>query len=481
MAPITFDTFHNIIDGKPSPTAKTIHNINPATEEPNPEHSLSTQEDVDRAVAVARAAFEKWRLVPREERSKAVGAFAQALMEQIPDFVPWVTKEMGMPLAIAKIDVGMAGQRMLETLKLPFEEEVVEEREDKTVINQYAPMGVALGILAWNFPTSLCCQKIAPAVLSGNSVIIKPSPFAPYTALKACELAQQFFPPGVVQCLVGDDSLGAMLTAHAGIDKVSFTGSVATGKKVMAACAGTLKRVTLELGGNDPAIVFPDTDLSKTIPLLAQMSMINTGQICNAIKRIYVHESIYPQVLQGYVSALPMFKVADGMAEGTMMGPQANEMQFKKVQNLLADIKSTNLTVAGEGTAPSGKGYFVAPKVIDNPPEDSRLVLEEQFAPIVPFMKWSDEEDVIRRANKTSYGLGASVWTQDKEKAKQVARRLEAGTVWVNQHLMVDPSLGFGGHKQSGIGHELGPEGLKSFCNHKLIYIPRVDPGPLEL
>lgn len=216
-------------------------------------------------------------------------------------------------------------------------------------------------------------------------------------------------------------------------------------------------------------------------PQVAQMSMVNSGQICTAIKRIYVHESIYPQFLQGYLQVLPMLKVADPAAEGTVLGPSANKMQFQKVQDLLKDIEKTKLTIAGKAEAPTGKGYFIAPTIIDNPADNSRIVVEEQFGPVVPFMKWSDEEDVIRRANDTTYGLGASVWTTDREKAKSVARRLEAGSVWVNSHALVDPRIGFGGSKQSGIGHELGVKGLLGYCNSKNISIPRVDPGPIPL
>lgn len=253
-------------------TTTTRHGINPATTEPNPEVPVATQEDLDKAVQAARAAFKKWSKTSFTERRAALLAYADAIDANIDGFSKTLTMEQGKPLTQSQTEVGMAGTwiRGLSSIEIPTN--VIEETEDRKVIQRYTPMGVAGAIVPWNFPVLLAVGKIAPAVYTGNTVIVKPSPFTPYCDLKLAELATRFFPPGVVQCLSGDDSLGPMMTEHPGIDKISFTGSIVTGKRVMASCAKTLKRVTLELGGNDPAIICDDVDIEAIIP--------KVGSIC---------------------------------------------------------------------------------------------------------------------------------------------------------------------------------------------------------
>lgn len=334
---------------------------------------------------------------------------------------------------------------------------------------------------------------------------MKPSPFTPCCNLKMGELAQQFFPPGVVQCLSGDDSLGPWLTEHPDIDKISFTGSVATGKRVMASCSRTLKRVTLELGGNDAAIVYADVadsnidgggGVAATAARVAQSCFFNTGQICISIKRVYVHEAIYDEFRDAFAAAANTFVYGDGFSEGRaeggsstgstgigapFMGPLTTEMQYSYVQMLLADVRATDLDVVGgrdrlaaaTDTAAAGKGYFVRPVVVDNPPDGARVVIEEAFGPVVPLLKWSDEEDVLQRANDTKMGLGASIWTKDVAHAADVSKRLEAGNVWVNTHMQSHPSAPFGGHKWSGLGVEGGVDGLKQYCNVQVAYLAK--------
>lgn len=342
-------------------------------------------------------------------------------------------------------------------------------------------------------PSLAAALKLSSAVLTGNTFILKPSPFTPYANLKMVELAQQFFPKGVVQCLSGDDRLGPWLTEHPGIDKVSFTGSVATGKRVMESCSRTLKRVTLELGGNDAAIVFADIpDVANTASALARSCFFNTGQICVNIKRVYVHADIYDAFRDAFVATANVLPYGDGFT-GTeratatnkdktapYMGPLTTELQYRHVQALLADVRDTKLDVVGGGatlasatdTAAAGKGFFVRPVVVDNPPDTARVVVEETFGPIVPLLKWSDEADVLRRANDTRLGLGASVWSGDLVHAAEVARHLEAGSVWVNSHMMTHALAPFSGHKWSGLGIEGGFDGLKQYCNVQALYLP---------
>lgn len=261
-------------------------------------------------------------------------------------------------------------------LTLPEER---EEDAEKVMLTRYTPLGVVGAICPWNFPIVLSLGKLIPALLTGNCIIIKPSPYTPYTTLKCVELAQDIFEPGVVQCIGGDDKLGPMLTAHPGIAKISFTGSIATGKKIMAACAPTLKRVTLELGGNDASIVLPDVDVKKIAPELVMGAFQNTGQVCVATKRIYIHEDIYKEMLEEMVNFVKTIKIGDP-ASGAMLGPIQNKMQYEKVKDMFKDTKDKGYKFAvGAQDVADGKGFFIQPTIIDNPPNDSRIIQEEPF------------------------------------------------------------------------------------------------------
>ncbi|KAL1966038.1 hypothetical protein VTN77DRAFT_4978 [Rasamsonia byssochlamydoides] len=359
--------------------------------------------------------------------------------------------------------------RGMATIKLP--EDLIEENEHRTVITRYTPIGVVAAIIPWNFPLLLATGKIAPALLTGNVIIVKPSPFTPYCGLKLVELAQRFFPPGVVQSLSGDDNLGPWLTSHPGIDKISFTGSTTTGKLVLQSASKTLKRVTLELGGNDPAIVFPDVNVDKVAEKVAFFAFLNSGQICLNLKRIYVHESIYEEFKECLVKHVKSYTLGDGSQPGISHGPLQNSMQYDRVKTFFNDIKTQSWKVACGGEIELSPGYFIMLTVIDRPPEDSRIVVEEPFGPIVPLLSWSTEEEVIERANNKNMGLDASVWTKDLSKASRVARQLQAGNVWINTHFDLSPIAPFGGHKESGIGTEWGANGLKGFCNVQTLFL----------
>lgn len=299
-----------------------------------------------------------------------------------------------------------------------------------------------------NFPLILSFGKIIPAILTGNCIIVKPSPFTPYTSLKAIEIGQQVLPPGVLQVLGGDDKLGPMFTSHPGIAKISFTGSIATGKKIMAACANTLKRVTLELGGNDASIILPDVDIAKVAPQVVMGAFQNSGQVCVATKRIFIHESIYSEFLAAMVSYVKESVKTGDPDSGSLLGPVQNAMQYERVKGFFEDTKAKGYKVAvGSDSVAKSGGYFVQPTIIDNPPSDSRIIQEEPFGPIVPTQPWSDEEEVIDRANNTTTGLGACVWGKDVAHAEKIAKRLEAGSVFVNSFEKPTPQAVFGGHK----------------------------------
>ncbi|CAG9950230.1 unnamed protein product [Clonostachys rosea f. rosea IK726] len=368
----------------------------------------------------------------------------------------WARNEVGTALKFLK---GYA------TLS-PLQDETLEDSAERKITTSYVPVGIAVGIVPWNYPIYLASAKIGPALLTGNAFILKASPFTPYTSLKMAELAQRFFPPGVFQALSGDDSLGPMLTSHSNVNMVSFTGSIPTGKAIMKSCSGTLKRVVLELGGNDPAIVCADADPVSAAMRIGLFAFCNSGQICMSIKRIYVHESIYDQFLGVLVQHAGALRV--GVGESDFLGPIATEPHF----NLLSGIKEARYSVVAGGTErlANKKGFYIPATIIDNPPEDSAIVQEEQFAPVIPVMKWSEESDVIQRANSTDAGLGASVWTRDDEQARRIASQLQAGNVWINTHAEIEPNTPFSGHKQSGLGVEHSVEGLKAYCNVRSIF-----------
>ncbi|KAK4188928.1 putative potassium-activated aldehyde dehydrogenase [Podospora australis] len=468
----TQSSFFNVINNKLTTTKETRQAVNPSTEELLEPVPVSTQEDVDKAVAAAKDAFPAWRDLPWEERAGYILRYADAVEVNLAGLQDLLMKEAGKPVSNAAGEIAFALSHLRETAKLKLEEEVIEDNDERRASVRYVPLGVGVGIIPWNYPVLLGFGKLDAAVLSGNTFIWKPSPYSPYTALKLGEIAASVFPPGVVQVLSGDESLGPLLTAHPDIAKISFTGSTATGKKVMKACADTLKRLTLELGGNDAAIVCEDVDVSKVVQKIGPMAFLHSGQICMDIKRLYVHEKIYPEFLKALVEVVKSLKVGGAGDTEAFLGPVQNSMQFGKVCDLYSEIPKQGWEVALGGVPESrGKGFFLPPTIIDNPPDDSRIVVEEPFGPIIPVLKWSDEEEVIRRANNTNMGLGASVWSNDIERAQKISRKLEAGSIWVNSHFELAPYVPFGGHKWSGVGMDWGIVGMKGWCNTQATWV----------
>ncbi|KAI1416346.1 aldehyde dehydrogenase [Hypoxylon sp. FL1857] len=466
---VSFDSFHNIIDGKLTDTAETRRTVNPSTLENNPASPVSTLEDVDKAVEAAKNAAKSWAQVPWSDRKKAIEAFTAAVEAQLDDFARMVVKEQGKPFPKAQGDVAIGIQHLRDFCQLTIPEEVLEKSDVHRVYTRYVPIGVVGAIIPWNYPVALPSGKIASALLTGNALILKPSPLTPYCSLKLAELGQRFFPPGVFQCLSGYDEVGPWLTEHPGIGKITFMGPTPAGKKVMESCSRTLKRVVLELGGNDAAVICSDFDPAK-LPLIAGLCFENSGQICVCIKRLYVHEDVYESVLAGIVEFVKKLKVGDGFEEGVTTPPVGNRAHFERVRELLADIEKSKLKIAIGSTKPvegAGEttGFFFTPTVVDNPPDDSRIVVEEQFAPVIPILKWKDEDDVIRRVNDNPYGLGASVWTRDMAKAERISKQFQTGNVWVNTHAEIGAKYPWGGTKNSGIGVQAGVEGLKTYCN----------------
>jgi aldehyde dehydrogenase (NAD+) len=353
------------------------------------------------------------------------------------------------------------------TLDLPVT--VNEDSAERYSETRHVPIGVVGAIAPWNFPMILAMFKVGPALLAGNTLVLKPSPFTPLTTLKFGEIAAGILPPGVLNVVTGGDALGPWITGHPGIDKVSFTGSTATGRRVMQTASATLKRVTLELGGNDPAIVMPDVDVAKVAEELFWAAFRNNGQICIATKRMYVHTDIYDELKTAIVAYAKTVKIGDGAEQGTQIGPINNKPQYDRVLDLIGDAKDRGYSFLIGGEQSDAPGYFIPVTIIDNPPEDSRIVQEEQFGPILPLIRFDDLDDVIAKANATEFGLGASVWSADEDRALAVAQRIASGTVWINETQHLTPLAAFGGMKQSGLGVEGGREGLLEYTNAQTV------------
>jgi acyl-CoA reductase-like NAD-dependent aldehyde dehydrogenase len=376
--------------------------------------------------------------------------------------------EQGKPLPEAHWEIGFTIRIIRHHATLDLPNKILKEDATQRIVRQYTPLGVVAAIVPWNFPMLLLAIKVAPALLAGNTLVAKPAPTTPLTTLRLGEICGEILPAGVINVIVDHNDLGDALSSHADVAKVAFTGSTATGKKVMCSVAGTLKRLILELGGNDAAIVLDDVDPIEVAPKLLVAATMNAGQICLGAKRLYVHDSQYDQICEELGRLARASVVGDGLEQGTQMGPLQNKAQFEKVKSYLEDAKRNGKIVAG-GEVLNRKGYFIQPTIVRDIPDDARLVTEEQFGPIVPVLRYSDVDDVIARANDSEYGLGGTVWAKDLDRAFQVAARIDTGIVWINKFLDVSLDVSFGAAKQSGIGTEFGQEGLEAFTQAKII------------
>ncbi len=470
---IRFDADYTMtIAGEAVGGSSTFDVVNPATGAPFARAPDCTPAELDKAVASARAAFQHWRAAPLSTRQDSLRAAAAAIRDHVEDLARLFTREHGRPIEGAKQEIDGAAAWLEAVAQMALPVHVSEDSDTQLVETRYAPLGVVCAIAPWNFPVSLAIWKLAPALLTGNTVVLKPSPFTPLTTLKIAEVLRGVLPDGVLNAISGADTLGPLMTAHPGFAKISFTGSTETGKLVMASAAKDLKRLTLELGGNDAAIVMPDVDLDDVAQKIFFNAFYNTAQICVATKRLYVHADIYEALKQRLHDIARSVKVGDGADQGSSFGPIQNIRQYERVRTLLDDARARKLVLL-EGAEVPATGYFVPITLVDNPPEDSRVVQEEAFGPVLPMLKFDDVDDVIARANASIYGLGASIWSKDVDRAMAIARRLEAGTVWINQNINLRPDTPFAGHKQSGFGVENGADGLLEFAVPQAMYVAR--------
>ena len=461
-----------LINGALVDGASTMPVLNPATEEVLADCPTASEAQLNEAVEAAQAGFQIWKNTPIEERRAKLGEIADIIEANSEDLARILTQEQGKPLEDAMGEIMGASMffRYFQTLDLPVE--VLEDSDTQRVEIHRNPLGVVGAIIPWNFPVILLAFKLPAALLGGNSIIIKPAPTTPLSALHLGRLIADVLPAGVVNVIADNNDLGDKITTHKGISKISFTGSTATGARVMASAASTLKRITLELGGNDAGIIMDDVDVEKVAPQIFQGAFGNNGQICIAMKRVYAHASIYDKLVEQLAKLADEAIVGNGLEQGTQLGPLQNKMQFDKVKDYIEDGRTNGTIVAG-GDVPEGKGYFIPPTIVSDIDDDSRLVREEQFGPVLPIIKYDDVNDVIERANDTEYGLGGSVWASDVERAYEVAKKVDSGTIWVNKHADLQPHLPFGGIKTSGIGTELGAEGLNEFTQRKVINIAK--------
>ncbi|BBC31928.1 Aldehyde dehydrogenase [Streptomyces graminofaciens] len=445
--------------------------LNPATEEIVGHVPDAGDAQLDAAVSAARRAFVTWRATPVDERRAVLAACASTVREHTGELAVLLTTEQGKPLADARIEITTFADWLDAHAAMEYPDDEITETGTHRVRVRRVPLGVVAGIVPWNYPVVLAAKKIGPALLAGNTIVVKPSPYTPLTTLRVGELLADVVPAGVVNIISGGDSLGPRLTGHPGIRKIAFVGSSATGRKVMASAARNLSRVTLELGGNDAAIVLPDVDVDEVARRVFWTCFVNSGQLCIAAKRVYVHEDVYDAFAERFAELARSVKVGNGMEDGVQLGPLQNRAQYEKVVGLIKATIGSGARLLVEGAIPDGPGYFVHPTVVDDPADDAAIVTQEPFGPVVPLLRFRDVDDVVRRANDSEYGLAGTVWSRDIAAAEELAARIEVGTVWINQEAIPTPDLPFGGHKASGIGVENGLEGVLEHTDIQVLSI----------
>lgn len=457
------------IGGSEAATEATFGVVNPATGEVFEQAPDCTPGQLDAAMEAAQKAFRDWRQ-DLDARRECLGKVADLLFGAGGELAPILTAEQGKPLGDANLEVLGAGVWFKYFADLDLPREVIQDDANAFVEVLRKPVGVVAAITPWNFPLVLASWKIAPALLAGNTMVLKPSPFTPLSTLKLGQLVSGLLPPGVLNVVSGGDDLGKWMTSHPVPRKISFTGSVATGKHVAASAAPDLKRVTLELGGNDPAIVLDDVDPAAVAAKLFWGAFQNNGQVCSAIKRVYVPEALYADVVEALAAQARSVKVGEGTAEGVQLGPINNKPQYDRVSELVADALSAGARAVTGGEAITGPGYFYQPTILADVTDGTRIVDEEQFGPALPIISYRHLDEAIERANATHFGLSGSVWSADPDRASTVAAQLECGTSWVNTHLALQPNQPFGGAKWSGIGVENGPWGYYGFTELQVIH-----------
>lgn len=460
------------IHGAPIGGERSFSVLNPATGMETGRAPNMGLAELDAAVAAAKAAFPAWSSRSDEELQAACAAVTARIEAHAEELAHLLTLEQGKPLngLGSRWEMGGTVAWAGYTTGLSLSTKVLQDNSDGRVELHRKPLGVVGSITPWNFPVMIAIWHVMPALRTGNTVVIKPSPLTPLATLRLVEIMNEVLPSGVLNIVTGDDrefNIGAAMSAHPDIRKIVFTGSCATGQKVMRAAAETMKRLTLELGGNDAGIVLPDADPQAIAEGLFWGAFINNGQTCAAMKRLYVHESIHDAVCEALVAYARNIPVGDGMDEMSVLGPVQNQTQFEKLSRLVKDAKKRGKVLLG---GEPGKGLFFPPTIVAGLSNGDPLVDEEQFGPALPIIRYKTVDEAIALANDSANGLGGSVWSSDIAAARTVASRLQCGSVWINKHGAIQPNAPFGGVKASGFGVEFAEEGLQEYTDIQVVF-----------
>jgi len=470
---MTFPT-RLLIDGQLLAGADTLPVIDPVRGEVFAQAPRASAAQAEQAIAAAKRAFPAWAALGFDGRRPYLERLADAMDARLEDLAHLLTKERGGPIAECRFEIGRAAAAIRHFAGEVLVDKVRRDTADELIVEQRYPQGVVAAITPWNRPMTLLAFKLGPALITGNTVISKPAPSTPLTTLLLGELAAEILPAGVFQVLIDQNDLGPLLTSHPDIAHVSFTGSTPTGKKVLASAAGTMKRFTLELGGNDVAIILDDADLSRVLPRIFAAALINAGQVCYASKRVYAPRALYDEVCEGLAKLASAAKLGDGLDPDVGIGPLQNRMQYDKVLGFIAKAREDGgVFLAGDAPIPAGGGYFIAPTIVRDLPETAQLVREEQFGPVVPVQPYDDIDAVVDMANASEFGLGGSIWTSDIARGMAVASRIETGTIWVNRHMSLPLDVPFGGAKESGLGLQNGVEGMEDFTQLRIVNVAK--------
>ena len=468
-------SFALTIGGKAVTTTRQLEVLNPFDESIAGRCPQATIEHVDQAVRCAREALPGWSATPDAQRAAKLMDMAALIERHQAELSRLVTLEQGKPQngPGANFEVAGAAAWTQATASLSLPEETIQNDKVAHIVVRRKPVGVVGSVTPWNWPLLIATWHVMPAVRVGCTVVIKPSPFTPLSTLRLVELMNEILPPGVINVVTGGAEVGARLTDYPGVDKLIFTGSIVTGKKVMESASHSLKRVTLELGGNDAGVVLPGTHIEPLLERLFWGCFINAGQTCAALKRLYVHESQYAEIVERFAAYAEKIPVGNGLEPQTLIGPVSNRMQLDKVMALVEEARSRGARIVTGGKKPPGPGFVYPLTVIADATDDMRVVKEEQFGPVIPIVSYRTIDEAIQRANSLEVGLGGSVWGDDVEAAASYAARLECGTAWVNQHGVINPLTPFGGVKCSGIGVEFGVDGLKEYTTVQALNVAR--------